>query len=106
MAIFLFERKSMEENISNHINNSLNFVKKIFERASEILESVKPGQTLTMTKLSSRLAEEFGMQDLQIYNLLKIFSNDYPGFEYRRGSKGGFYRSVSSEDNSKKLENE
>jgi hypothetical protein len=83
--------KDMQE---QHIDNSLAKIKAIFVKASDRLESLKPGEKITATGLANELATEFGLTGAGIYPTLKFLFDGYPDFDILRGAHGGLRRRV------------
>lgn len=75
-----------------HVENSLDKIRKIFERASERLEKLKVGEKIPATKLAQELAEEFGSTKEMLYPTLTFLIKDYPKFKIARGATGGITR--------------
>lgn len=75
-----------------HIENSLNKIRSIFEKAAERIEAIPVGGKIPATKLASDLAEEVGMNGATLYPTLKFLIDDYPGFKILRGAHGGIAR--------------
>jgi hypothetical protein len=82
--------QSIGENVNNsHIELSLHKIRKIFQKASERLDALKPGEKVTATALAKELGDELGIAGAQLYPTLSFLFKDYPGILVIRGSHGG-----------------
>lgn len=77
---------------NEHIDNSLGKIRSIFEKASERLEGLKSGDKVPATALAAELGESIGMTGPQLYPLLKILLDGYPGVDVKRGAHGGIIK--------------
>ena len=75
----------------DHIENSISIIRAIFEKASDRIEAINPGDKIPATKLAEDLAQEIGMKGAQLYPTLLFLFKDYPNRELRRGAHGGIY---------------
>lgn len=78
--------------VEEHINNSLGKVRVIFERASDRITALKKGEKVPATKLAEELSPEFGIAWAQLYPILKIMFDGYPGVKILKGAHGGIYK--------------
>ena len=81
-----------------HIDESLNKIRNIFEQASSRIEALQPGQKIPATTLAADLAKEVGMTGPQLYPVLLFLFKGYPGVEIRKGAHGGIYKPVVKSD--------
>lgn len=72
-----------------HIEFSLDKIRKLYEKASTRIESLKPGEKIPATVLAEQIAKEVGMNGPQLYPTLKFLFDGYPGVRVLRGAKGG-----------------
>lgn len=79
----------MEEKVNNHIEVSLESVRKIFIKFAERVEQLKPGEKIPATKLAKELGEEIGIAGPQLYQTLLFVIKNYPGVVIKRGANGG-----------------
>ncbi len=79
-------------NVTDHIEGSLEKVRTIFLKASNRIESLKPGEKVPATELAKELAEEVGMTGPQLYPTLKFLFDNYPGVAVKKGAHGGIVR--------------
>lgn len=86
---------------SDHVETSLDKIRKIFEKASERVEQLQPGEKVPATVLASQLGEEFGMSGPQLYPVLRFLFDGYPGILVRRGAHGGLLRPAPQQDKKK-----
>ncbi len=75
-----------------HIENSLNKIRPIFEKAAARIDALKPGEKVPATTLAGDIAKEHGMTGPQLYSTLKFLFDDYPGVQVRRGAHGGLVK--------------
>lgn len=75
--------------ISNHIDDSLNKIRVIFQKAADRIEKLEGQDKIPATKLADDIANEHGMTGPQLYPTLKFLFQDYPGVEITRGAHGG-----------------
>jgi len=64
----------------------------MFDAVSVYIEAMKPNEKVPATVLAKQMAEqltEFNMTGPQIYPLIKIVLDGYPGIEVKRGATGG-----------------
>lgn len=89
----------MNQEVLDHIEESLNEVRALFVKAAERIEAIKPGEKIPATKLAEDLAKEQSpdMTGPQLYTTLKILFEGYPGVDIRRGAHGGIYRLLPGE---------
>lgn len=76
----------------NHIEDSLTKIRTIFEKASQRIEALKPGEKIPATALAEELAKEVGMTGPQLYPTLKFLFDGYPNVEIRKGAHGGIFK--------------
>lgn len=78
-------------NKEDHIDNSLNKIRSIFEKTSARIEALKPKERVPATQLANELAIELGTEGggAALYQVLKYLFKDYPGVKITRGAKGG-----------------
>lgn len=87
---------------SSHVEASLARIRAIFEKASDRIEALAPGEKITATGLAADLAEEIGMKGPSLYPTLKFLYEGYPGVSVTRGAHGGIMKlPVSSPSDSK-----
>jgi hypothetical protein len=77
---------------TQHVEDSLAKIRVIFEKASDRIEALKPGEKVPATKLAEELAKECGTTGPSLYPVLKYLLDGYPGVEIKRGAMGGIYR--------------
>ena len=77
---------------SAHIENSLAKIRIIFEKASERIEAIKPGEKIPATKLAGDISKEYGMTGPQLYPTLKFLFDGYPNVDVRKGAHGGIFK--------------
>ena len=82
-----------------HIEESLNKIRVIFEQASSRIEALEPGQKIPATALAAELAKEVSMTGPQLYPVLLFLFKGYPGVEIRKGAHGGIYKPAVKPDN-------
>lgn len=71
------------------VNLALNNIRFIFEDASSIIENLKAGEKITVTKLSDILAEKYNTKGTYLYHTLKFLFANYPGINKTAGAHGG-----------------
>jgi hypothetical protein len=86
-----------------HINNSLDKIRSLFNKASERIEALKQGEKIPATKLAEDIAKEIGMTGAQIYPVLIFLIKDYPGMQIKKGASGGISRLPIIEETAKDL---
>lgn len=91
--------------VSNHLDNSLNYVKRIYSKAIAHLEALAVGEKLAATKLAETVANEMNAEDQNdnldgpnLYPVLRFLYKDYPNFVCLRGKHGGLKRLHLSTD--------
>jgi len=77
---------------TKHIEDSLNKIRVIFEKASQRIEDLKKDEKVPATKLAEDLAKEIGMTGPQLYPTLKFLFDSYPGVEIKKGAHGGIIK--------------
>lgn len=77
---------------NKHIEDSLNKIRIIFEKASQRIEDLNKDEKVPATKLAEDLAKEVGMTGPQLYPTLKFLFDGYPGVEIKRGAHGGIVK--------------
>lgn len=77
---------------TKHVEDSLNKIRVIFEKASTKIEALKQGEKIPATKLAEELGQEIGMPGPALYPTLLFLFRDYPGIEIRRGAHGGLVK--------------
>lgn len=77
---------------SQHVENSLDKIRSIFESASARIEKLAPGEKIPATQLAADLAKEVGMTGPQLYPTLLFLFKDYPGVDVKRGAHGGLVK--------------
>jgi hypothetical protein len=83
----------MNNEVLQHIEDSLQEVRALFMRAAIRIEAIKPGEKIPATTLAELLAKEQGMTGAQLYPICKLLVNDkYPGVVIRRGAHGGIVK--------------
>jgi hypothetical protein len=98
----------MNKEVLDHIENAVNEVRTLFTRAADIIETIKPGERIPVTKLADILAKDNGEKGASIYPMLKILTDTYPNTIVKRGAHGGIERlmpTVTAVDNSAVPEN-
>ncbi len=75
-----------------HVELSLEKIRKIFEKASLRIEALKPGEKIPATVLAEQIAKEEDMNGPQLYPTLLFLIKDYPGVKVKRGAQGGIYK--------------
>lgn len=84
-------------NANEHIDASLTKIRTIFERASQRIEALQPGEKIPATELAKELAKEVGMTGPSLYPTLCFLFRGYPGVEVKRGAHGGIRRPLSTD---------
>lgn len=77
---------------SDHIEVSIAKIRSIFERASERIEALKPGEKIPATQLAETIGSDFGLTGPQLYPTLRFLFDGYPGILVRRGAHGGLIK--------------
>ncbi len=77
-----------------HVEDSLNKVRAMFDAASARIEALHPGEKVPATVLAEKIGTEHGMTGAQAYPILKILFTGYPGVEILRGAHGGIKKVV------------
>jgi len=77
---------------NDHIESSLDKIRQVFIRASNIIESLSGEEKIAATKLAADLAPEFDTTGPALYPTIKYLLDGYPGFEVTKGAKGGIRR--------------
>jgi hypothetical protein len=77
---------------TSHIESALSNIRSIFEKASERIEALKPGEKVAATELAKELGKEIGMTGPQLYPTLKFLFDGYPGVDVKRGACGGIIK--------------
>ena len=75
-----------------HIDDSLAKIRGIFEKASDRIEALAPGEKIPATTLAAELAAEVGLTGPGLYPTLKFLFDNYPGVEVRKGAHGGIFK--------------
>lgn len=75
-----------------HVENSLAKIRAIFEKATNRIDDLKPGEKIPATKLADDMAKEIGMTGPSLYPVLKFLFDGYPGVEIRKGAHGGILK--------------
>lgn len=93
-ALLIIPLKDLKEIKLNtkHIEDSLNKIRIIFEKASQRIEDLKKDEKIPATKLAEELAKEIDMTGPQLYPTLKFLFDGYPGVEIKRGAHGGIVK--------------
>jgi hypothetical protein len=93
-ALLIIPLKDLKEIKLNtkHIEDSLNKIRIIFEKASQRIEDLKKDEKIPATKLAEELAKEVDMTGPQLYPTLKFLFDGYPGVEIKRGAHGGIVK--------------
>lgn len=78
--------------VSDHIELSLDKVRVIYQKASDKIEALKPGEKIPATELAKDLAAEIGMTGPQLYPTLKFLFDSYPGVDIKKGAQGGIIK--------------
>jgi len=78
--------------ITNHIDNTLGLVRTIFEKASFKIEAIPVGDKICATKLADQIGKEVGIPGPNLYPVIKLLFNNYPGVVVKRGKNGGIIR--------------
>jgi hypothetical protein len=81
---------------SSHIDASLAKIRVLFEEASEVIESLKPGEKIPATKLAEEIAKKHGLTGPVLYPVLKFLFDGYPDVDVKRGAHGGLCRKAAS----------
>ena len=76
----------------DHISDILFTISDIFERVSEKVEQLHPGDKLTLTNLVDLFAHKYSLPKTRVYNLIKCLLDTYPGIEIRSGHNGGIIK--------------
>ena len=80
-------------NPDQHIEETLNKVRDIYNDVASQLNSLKSGEKIAATELARQVGIKYGLTGPQLDPTLLILINDkYPGIEVRRGSLGGIYK--------------
>lgn len=80
-------------NTDQHVEESLNKVRDIFNQVVLKIDSLQVGEKITANKLAEQIAVGFGMTGPQIYTVIKLLINpSYPGVEIKTGREGGIYK--------------
>lgn len=88
----------MSNEVTQHIEEALNEVRAIFQKAVDRIEAIPPGGKIPATKLADDLAEGIVMPNgkpmtgPQLYSTLKFLLDGYPGVKILRGAHGGIHR--------------
>ena len=92
----------MNQEVTKHLDDSISFVKAIFDEAVTLIEALKPGEKIPATKLAESLGKSRKLTTPQIYpTLLFLINKNYPGVWILKGAHGGIYR-PTAEDIAKK----
>lgn len=78
--------------MNQHLEDSLNKIRAIFEEAAEQIDALQPGEKIPATKLADQLADKHDMTGPQLYPTLKFLLDGYPGVDIRRGAHGGIVK--------------
>lgn len=78
--------------VDEHIEKSLDYVRKIYKEASVIIEALKSGEKIPATKLAIEVAKNYGMSGPQLYPTILFLLKDYPGVKQKRGVQGGIWK--------------
>jgi hypothetical protein len=87
----------MNKEVTEHLEVALNQVRALFLKGVTRIEAIKPGEKVPATDLAAELAAEQGQTGPQLYPLIKVLLNNYPGVIIRRGAHGGIYRPLATE---------
>ena len=79
-------------NAQEHIEETLQKFREIFEKISGRIEKMKPGEKVLATALAGEVAGEYKMSTAQIYPIFLHLIRGYPGIEQKRGAKGGIIK--------------
>ena len=79
-------------NAQEHIEDTLQKFREIFEKISAKIERMKPGEKILATQLAGEVAQDYKMSTAQIYPIFLHLIRGYPGIEQKRGAKGGIFK--------------
>jgi hypothetical protein len=82
---------------SKHVEASLDKIRTLFNKASEVLEALPPGGKVAATQLAETIGKDIGIAGPQLYPTLKFLFGDYPGIKILRGAHGGLYKLTTEE---------
>ena len=82
----------MDITSEKHVDNTLDKIRVIFNRAKEKIDALKPGEKLKATGLSEEIAPDYNLTGAQLYHTLKLLFEDYPGIYIVPGAHGGLFK--------------
>lgn len=84
--------KNTTNNPMEHIDNTVDRMRNIFQTISNRIEDMKPGTKIPATSLAEEIGKNHGMTGPQLYPLMLFLIKGYPGIEIRRGAHGGIFK--------------
>ncbi len=80
-----------QQQVDDHIEVALGSVRKIYQEAAAVIQSLKSGEKIPATKLAAEVAKNYGMSGPQLYPTILFLLKDYPGVKQKRGVQGGIW---------------
>ncbi len=80
-----------QQQVDDHIEVALGSVRKIYQEAATVIQSLKTGEKIPATKLAAEVAKNYGMSGPQLYPTILFLLKDYPGVKQKRGVQGGIW---------------
>jgi len=77
---------------SEHVDKSLEEIRKIFELAASHIDKLEPGQRIPATELARLVGSEFLKTGQEVYPILLFLIKDYPGTKIQKGAYGGIVK--------------
>ena len=81
------------------MNNGLDKIRVIFEKASNRIDALAPGEKIPATELANQLAEDLNMTGPQLYPVLRFLFDGYPGILVKKGAHGGLIKPLPDDTN-------
>jgi len=78
--------------VEKHIENALEKIRIIFNKAAERIDAQKPGEKLRATYLAEELGKEYGISGATLYPTLQFLFEGFPNTKRQRGAHGGIVK--------------
>jgi hypothetical protein len=81
-----------EHLIEDHIEKTLDAVRTIYKQTADIIATLKSGEKIATTELATQVAKNYGKTGPQMYPIILMVVNEFPGTTRKRGVKGGVWK--------------
>jgi hypothetical protein len=72
-----------------HVTENVKRIEEIFKKAAIRIDALRLGERLPVTALAADLGKEYDLTGAQLYPIISLLVNGYPGVTVLRGAKGG-----------------